>query len=341
MQSYYFRVDGGSIYSVATGHIFRCLKLAEYLAKHNNVEIFFIMKDYKEGVDLVNQLKFPVILLSPQTTFDEEIRIIKNKAKQNSIIICDVRKIGQPYISQMKEHFRTFVLFDDLGIKNVNPDILINPAPYCYNEYNKRDYPKSALLLGEKFFFLSKQLKDNSCKRDFRKEKFSIMASFGGADPMNITEVFIQRLVPCISEFDISIILGPAYLKKDEIKTRYGSIKNIRFIENVSPLDRVFLKHNIAFVCGGDTCIEACASGMATFIIASIYYEKKTAELLHKSRMAYFVGDIEGIKRDGFSNGCLRALKNKDFLNRIASYGRNLTDGKGLERVCRILSENN
>ena len=43
-----FRVDGGAIYSIATGHITRCLKLANYIRKNYKIEIIKLTR----GVDV-------------------------------------------------------------------------------------------------------------------------------------------------------------------------------------------------------------------------------------------------------------------------------------------------
>ena len=221
----------------------------------------------------------------------------------------------------------------------MHPDILINPTPFCYDGYNKSEYPETTLLLGEKFFFIRPDFVDKSYIRDFQKEKYSVIASFGGADPLNITEFFIQTISPRLSAHDISVVLGTAYAKKDEVIEKYKGRRNIRFFTQVFPLDGMFLSHDIAFVCAGDTCIEACRSGIATFIISSIYYEKKFGQLLHEKGMACFVADIEDIKGGKFLHNYLTVFENREMLMRLSRCGMTLIDGEGLERIYRFIWE--
>src|SRR3989338_4801734 len=278
MKKYYFRVDGGNIYSIATGHIARCLKLAEYINLREKTEICFIMKDYPEGIDLIRN-KFEVFTLDRGIGKKDEARILRESIKAGSYFICDLRGVDDAYISEIKKIGATFILFDDLGIEDVHPDILINPTPFCYEKYNRIGYPGTTLLLGEKFFFMRPGLSDKSYSRNFLKNKYSIIASFGGADPLNITEFFIQTIVPKLGTCDISIVLGPAYAKKEEMINKYGASDTVRFVTQAFPLDPMLLNHDIAFVCGGVTCIEATRSGAATFIISSIDYEKSLGQL--------------------------------------------------------------
>lgn len=336
MRRYYFRVDGGNIYSIATGHIMRCLKLAEYIKKTEEAEISFIMRNYTEGTNLVNN-KFKVISLDINTDTPSEIGLLKSIISKDSYFICDLRNINNEYISQIKKNCRRFILFDDLGIKNISPDILINPTPFCNEVCRQNELPNSTLLSGEKFFFINETLVEKSYVRNFEKQRLNIMASFGGADPCNITEFFIKHMVPQLSAHNISIILGPAYANKEEIFGRHSKISNVKFYLNIWPLDELFLQNDIAFVCAGDTCIESCASGAATLILSSINYERKLGELLHKKGMAYFIADIEDIKRNKINEAYLEVLKDPARLMSISQAARHLIDGRGQERIYQAI----
>lgn len=338
MKKYYFRVDGGNIYSIAIGHIARCLKLAEYIAAKEKAAISFIMKDYPEGIELVRK-KFKVFTLKKSTGRKEEIEILNKIIDTGSYFICDLRDIDDDYIRGVKKRCGAFILFDDLIVRDAHPDILINPSPFCSRDYNKSEYPHTDLLLGERYFFMRSGLIDKSQARNFQKKRYSIMASFGGADPMNITEFFIRNIAPEIKGHDISVILGPAYMKKEEIMKKYKDTGSLHFFTNIFPLDEMLSSHDIAFVCGGDTAVEACTSGTATFIISSIGYEKKFAQLLHEKGMAHFVADIEDIKIDKLSRGYMDILSDKNRLEELSRNGMALTDGGGLERIYKFISK--
>ncbi len=333
--NYYFRVDGGNIYSIATGHITRCLKLADYISSHEKAKICFIMKNYSEGVRLVKN-RYQVRLINKDLNINDEVRLIRRSIDKDSDFICDLRNINNGYISKIKENCNKFILFDDLGIKNLTPHVLINPTPFCYLNYNGKIKSKTTLLLGEKFFFTDKPLIKKAFTRKYNKRKYNILASFGGADPCNITNFFLKNIAPNLKTHRISVILGPANQNKLELIKNYRN-KNIKFYTNLTCLSDVFSTCDIAFVCAGDTCIESCVSGLATFIISSIYYEKKLGQLLHKKKMAYFVADIANIKMNKISARYLKIMNSDKLLREISSQGRDLVDGEGLERVYAVI----
>lgn len=344
MAKYFFRVDGGNIYSIATGHIKRCLKLADYISsiEKEDADICFIMKNYKDGVRLADK-KYKVITFSANSDLKNEIEFLRDIISREGYFICDIRGIDNRYIAEIKKICFKFVLFDDLCIKDVEPDIIINPTPFSYQEYNEADYSRVTLLLGEKFFFVDPGLIKRTYTRDFNKESYKILVSFGGADPLNITEFFIKNFVTRLKQHNISIVLGPAYSLREEIVSKYSHIKNIKLYLNLNSLDTLLLDSDIAFVAGGDTCIEACASGLATFIISSIAYERKLAQALHARNIAYFLADKEKISDDEcVDDYFLESLrKNKELLGNLSKNTRSLIDGYGLERVYNIIKENN
>jgi len=335
MKKYYFRVDGGNIYSIATGHIKRCLKLARHISqKDDGAEICFIMKDYKEGLDLVAE-DYKVIVLDRNTDLNAEKDLMRDLPSEGFYFICDIRNIDNEYIDIVRKKSLKFVLFDDLGIENIRPDILINPTPFCYLEYKGNKYPETTMLLGERFFIIDGFFIDRQRIRDFKKKRYNIIASFGGADFLNITEFFIRNVAPKLMPHNISIVLGPAYAKTRQITGKY---KNIRFHTGASSLTSLFADNDIAFVCGGDTAVESCANGLATFIISSIYYEKKVGESLHERKMAYFIADIEDIKNSNFNERYIGILKNRNgFLMTLSENGAGLVDKEGAERIHKVL----
>jgi len=339
MKKYCFRVDGGDVYSIATGHITRCLKLADFISRNEKADIYFIMKQYKGGIALVEK-KYKVLPLSVELDIPGEIAFIKKAITDNSYFICDTRNVTKEYVAEIKKMCLAFVLFDDLSAQGIAPDMLINPTPFCSDDYNYGKYPGTMLCLGEKYFFANEALLDKAHERHFDKEKYNILASFGGADPCNITEFFINNIAPKLKKHNISIVLGPAYAGKAEVLERYRRIDSINFFTDIFPLDGKLLENDIAFVSGGDTCIEACASGAATFIISSIYYEKKIGELLHRNKMAYFVSDIDDIKDNMFDESYLDVLAgDKKTLGSISRAGMTLVDSRGLGRVYKLLTD--
>lgn len=333
MKDYYFRVDAGNVYSLATGHLTRCLKLADYISSKEKADICFLMKGYPEGIKLVEG-RYRVVILARNSGEKEELEFISRNISKGCFFICDVRGVGAGYVKKIKRICTKFVLFDDLGEACGQSDILINSGLLYNRAYNKKGFPGTDFLLGEKYFLLSRKLVSRGHKRGFVGRKLKVMASFGGADPCGVTEFFIENIVPLLKGHEIAVVLGPAFGRKKEVLRRYAGINGLKFISGVNNLDNLLLKHDIAFTCGGDTCIEACASGAVTMIISSIFYERKLAEVLHKRGMAYFVADIDALRNKEFNLGPLKiALGDRRLLRNISSTGLGRVDGLGLERV--------
>ena len=85
MKKYYFRVDGGDVYCIATGHIMRCLKLADFISMREKAEIYFIMKNYKDGIGLVGG-RYRVLLIDKDLNIKDETKNINNNLEKENLI---------------------------------------------------------------------------------------------------------------------------------------------------------------------------------------------------------------------------------------------------------------
>jgi len=105
-----FRVDGGSIYSLAMGHVFRCLRLAKQLSEIN-VNCLFLMKNFPEGVKVVTSSGFVTKLLHPEISVQKEASALVTFAlDKNAIVFFDLRSsINHLLFNAVKNEARSFI----------------------------------------------------------------------------------------------------------------------------------------------------------------------------------------------------------------------------------------
>ncbi len=337
-----FRVDGGNVYSVAMGHVYRCLHLAHHLSDKNTGNISFLMRNFPEGVGKV-KTTYPVEYVPKDLSICEERDFIFSKIAVKDVFICDIKGIDNNYIKKIKQKVSLFCYFDDIGISDINPDILINPSPYTdmslYTPADGCDY-----LLGLDYFILDNRIyktKKDSLNTNIRK----ILLSFGGADLTNITGAFIKNMRDFFKEYFITVIIGCAYNQKREkqlkeiTNVRKAQGFTIKLKKDVPSLYPFFLETDIAIVAGGDTCLESIFTGTPTFIISSIEYEAKSAKALHDKGIARHVGFIQKDSAKEILKNVENDLSNKKLLKELFENGKSVIDGKGIERVANKILE--
>lgn len=335
-----FRVDGGNVYGVAMGHVYRCLKVAKAIAERKaGADITFVMKNYKAGTKKVQEEGFKVVQIPYEWRIEEEIDFIDKFTKEftSHIFIADTRDINNKYIESVKTNRGYFIYFDDLGGHSLKPDVIINPSVaeslQKYRSYNK----KTAYYIGEKYFIIDRNffLKP---KDSIREECNRILVSFGAADPCNLTCRILKILVKLAVEININVILGPAYNYRRELnKLLQNSRRDITTKTNVKNMYNEIMNADIGIVSGGDTCLEMIYTGTPTMIIPSIWYEKETAGYLAEKGAAECVYLDEGDEK--ILNGIEDLIHNYSKRKSLSRIGRKIIDGKGIERVFAIIKD--
>lgn len=330
----YYRVDGGNVYSLGMGHVYRCLKFADY-TKKRGIDSVFIMKDIEEGINKVKERGYKVIKFRKEIDKKNEIRKLK-KICRDQILITDVRGIDNEYFLTLNAVCIKTIYFDDLGDNDFSPHILINPSVVPSLQRYKKRQATTKYLIGVKFFILGDGFKR---KGQIKKTVKNVLVSLGGADPANYTPSILKIIGNLDYDFKINLILGPAFIKFKEVDYIVKQMnRKIKILRNVANMGELMYDADIAFVSGGDTALELAYTGTSGFLVPTIYYENETAGYLEGKKVFVNLGDIKR-KSDE------EILKKIDIFwndfNMRKEFSRNtkkFIDGGGLKRVFREIS---
>lgn len=290
-----FRVDGGNIYSVAMGHVFKCVRIARFL-REKNVKCLFVMKNYPEGVNIVNSYGFEVKLLDKVISIHEEKKkVVSLSNDSNALLYVDLRNNKKDIIEFANRKGITTVVYEDVNIEDIEPTLLINPSMSCIIE-NIYHPPKknTRYLLGTEYVVLDPLL--NAYKRKiFSPVIQDLFTCFGGADPGNMSSIILNVLLTGNDTFNIILALGPAFMHYDEIYkilAEKDERKRVTLITDCKDLAPIQTECDAAITSGGTITYESIALRIPTLVIPSIDSEARNiAPLIDK-------GLIMGIKKD-------------------------------------------
>ena len=333
----FFRVDGGNVYSLGMGHVYRCLKMANLLKK-KGVNSSFIMKDIRGGINKVEENGYPVIRLPKKITKSAEIkRLIK--ISENNLLVIDIRKIDNDYFKQLNISCNKTVYFDDLGGNNLTPDILVNasvtPSLQKYEKKNR----KTTYLIGPQFFILGTA----GFKRKARIKAgiLDVLISLGGADPAGYTKLLLPLLAGLDYDFRLKVVLGPAFRDLRTITVMVRKAKHeIHILKNVDNMGELMFNADIAFVAGGDTALELAYTGTPGLLVPTIHYEGATADYLEKKEIFVSLGDIKKISRGDILKKIDLFWHNTRMRARFSKNARSFIDGRGLQRIVDAIGIN-
>ncbi len=325
------RVDGGNVFSVAMGHVYRCLKLADYLREHCGISPLFIMKDYHGGVQKVREWDFDIITIPGDSDTHIDIEITKTHV-QNALLIIDVRHYAPKHVDILRKNAKRTVLFDDLSGTDYRPDVLINPAVLPRHHEYPGGNSDVSYCLGPDYFILGRQ---KTRPRDNVSETVkSILVSLGGADPANYSMELLKKIAAISAEFQFNFVLGPGYGHKKEFRLMADELRaDILIFEDVNDLTEMMAASDLAITAGGDTCLELAWTGTPGMIAPTISYEAETAEYLNKKEIFVSLGDIRNSTSEEVCSAIISFVDNYEKRHLFSANGRQLIDGMGIKRV--------
>lgn len=164
----------------------------------------------------------------------------------------------------------------------------------------------------------------------------NVLLTFGGSDPKNITKHTINELKR-LRDIDITIVLGPAYRKLDELTKIINNMPNYTIIRNAKNMPELIYNSDLCFVSGGITLYEVAAIGTPSIVVCQVEHQVKTAERFEKDGVVINLGLIDELK-EGQIISAFNELNN-DIKKRqaLSTTGKKYVDGKGLYRVKKII----
>ncbi len=257
----FFRVDGNK--NIATGHIMRCISYANFF-KIKGCECVFVTAD-DEMHGLITSKGYKAICLCTQyDNLNSEIEIFKTLIKENSpnLVFIDTYFVTEKYLIEITKFVKTLYL-DDLNSFDYPVDAILNYSVYANNfNYNKN----KTLFLGTAYT----ALRDEFIKAKpitINKKIRNIFFTTGGADNLSIVSSYLKSN-NFINENKINyhIIIGNFFSEQDKlfIINLSKTNKHIFVYENVTNMQEIMSKCDLAISAGGSTLYELSYLGIPT-----------------------------------------------------------------------------
>ncbi len=347
----WIKTNGNGI--IATGHIRRCLNIADALEKRG-AEIMFLLSDTdsEEVFKLLcdgDKHDYPYRVL--QTLFSDpmgDIPVLDDLLAEDApdFFLIDSLFITPEYISAVKEcaqkHSADVKIgyIDDFNKMDCPLDLAIN---YDLTA-NAEDNGAKVKLFGGEYAPLRKQFQNS--EYSVKDVASRVFLSSGGTDPFHVilnilTEIFESsspyRGILDFTGIQCEVIVGALFddeYKKElyEFAQRHSTIT---LYEGVDNMVEIMQKCDFAVSAGGNTLYELCAVGVPTVVYSIADSQVEPAKGFDKAGAAKYAGDARNDRRlvQKIVTWGTAAIDNKGFRTRMSEKARNAIDGKGAERI--------
>lgn len=353
-----FRTD--SSLQIGTGHLQRCITLANALRQQGAV-VSFICRDLPgNGIFLLKKHHFSVQILSSSKLLNDHSPQCKHQAwlgvsqqidadqtlqaLANQTIdwmIVDHYALDAFWESQLRIKSRSILVIDDLADRTHDCDVLLDQN-YYLDQAIRYDLliPKSChLLLGPHYALLRDEfslLRKNTPRLIQKINKISVF--FGGCDLNNTTEKTIKAL-QLINRNDIKIdvLIGALNPNMEALKKAASTAKNIFLHTYMDSIAEWLNASDFAIGAGGVTLLERSCLGLPSLILSCATNQEQTAKASAIAGFAYYLGPDITINKEQLAHSIQECITNHDLLKRMSQKGMELVDGKGTSRVVNRL----
>ncbi len=288
-----FRVDGNK--KIGTGHIMRCVSIAEQAKKRS--EILFIVAD-ESGKEITDNMGFSSLVLhTDYENMETELSLFSQCICQMQVdmILVDSYYITKRYISELSE-MAPVSLIEDFITETYEANNIINYNMYAKEKVYQSMYENSKklkptnFLLGPSFAPLRPQFMNLNYQ--VREEVSSVLLTTGGTDPYNFCGVILKNLLKNenYNALKFHVVSGIFNTNRDALKLIEKENRQVFIHENVSDMAELMIECDVVISAAGTTMYELSAIGVPTIAFAFVDNQEKNANEFSKEKMTLFAG---------------------------------------------------
>ncbi|EON70440.1 UDP-2,4-diacetamido-2,4,6-trideoxy-beta-L-altropyranose hydrolase [Lysinibacillus sphaericus] len=319
--SIFIRVDAST--EIGTGHVIRCLTLANRLKKEGKTVAFICRHAEGDCMELIEQQGFYVYKLRAsegslwtyvadywKEDARETINILRHyKVEQ---LIVDHYSIDIKWEQVVRPFTKEIMVIDDLANRPHDCDELLDQNFYLNKDsrYNGLVPVHTRLLLGPKHALLREEFKEaRKIIKSFTGKVERIFVFFGGSDPTNETEKVLRAILPIIhlKKIEVDVVVGNSNPNKMKIREVCSTSDQLTYHCQINNMAELMVKADLAIGAGGATTWERIYLHLPTIVIAVADNQVKAAEDLAEINAIVFLGMHNSIREENISS-CLRNI---------------------------------
>lgn len=318
-----FAIRADASIQIGSGHIIRCLSLADQL-KAQGHQCFFISRNNDGNlVDFVTQRGYQTCILendqkntellldteyqkwlgvSEEYDAEQTASLIAVQYQRVDWVVVDHYGLSAKWEASLKNIAEHILVIDDLANREHDADIILDCGVInSENDYKLLNQGKAKILLGAKYALLRpefteyrKKIKVNTLTSTAPKIK--LLINLGGVDKDNLTTQILNIIENTVFpyEVELTIIMGLNAPWKSTVIEKAKQLKYLtQVLVNVSNMAELMVNHDLAIGAAGSTAWERCCLGLPTIMICMADNQKMIAKGLHDLGVAISLDQTE------------------------------------------------
>ena len=356
-----FRSDASV--QIGTGHVMRCLTLANYLRACGHLCWFMFRSMPQSLQNLIALAGHDLIILETKSIYDTKSgekldhaywlnvsqeedaaeAVLCLQTIQFDCIIVDHYALDEEWESRVVKYCRRIMVIDDLADRRHLCNILVDQnVGRKASDYNTLLPIDATRLIGPHYAILRPEFaayrSESLGRREIDITIKKILITMGGVDQNNYTGDILKvfKANDYSAELEIIVVMGSEAPWLNEVK-KIGSQLNqsVKVLTGVDNMAKLMANCDLSIGAAGSTSWERCCLGLPSLVFILAENQISVANELAKSGACILIENMPHLKKtlddillNGDTSSCLPDL---------ISSSSALVDGQGTSRVCDYL----
>jgi UDP-2,4-diacetamido-2,4,6-trideoxy-beta-L-altropyranose hydrolase len=356
-----FRAD--SSLDIGTGHVMRCLTLADAL-RVQGAQCAFVCREHPGNLhDLIQARGHAIHTLPLVAKVGRSVSATGYAGWLGADWATDaeqtVAAIGGPAVDWLiVDHYaldarweklagtasRHLMVIDDLADRSHDCDLLLD------QNLNRQigDYAgliplHCKIFIGPMFALLQQRfttLRDYSIRRREENKLAHILVSMGGIDKDNLTGKVLNALnhLPLPSSCQITVVLGANAPWISIVQLQAANMLSTKVLINVQDMAQLMADSDLAIGAAGSSAWERCCLGLPTLMLVMAENQREAATSIERAGAAFAIDSGENLQSE-LSSQIATLIKDKNLMKNLTKNALNVTSGHGCAIMVKALME--
>ncbi|MFB9866132.1 UDP-2,4-diacetamido-2,4,6-trideoxy-beta-L-altropyranose hydrolase [Vreelandella sulfidaeris] len=360
-----FRADASV--QIGTGHVMRCLTLAEELRRQGHQCLFICRNHEGHLADIITQKGFELHLLQPpeqletlakdelvlahadwlgvpwQTDANQTLQVLSSSNAE--WLIVDHYALDAKWERKLAEAVSQIMVIDDLADREHDCAVLLdqNVLGCCFKRrYQSNVNENCRLLLGPTYALLSHEYAVLANALPSRNGSIArILIFVGGSDPFHLTELYLKVLAKQeFSHLSVDVVIGKNYPLSAVIQELVNKRANTQLYSGLPSLAALMVRADLMLGAGGTTNWERMCLGLNVIVASIARNQDKINQVLGNRSLVTFLGKADELTTDAIACAIRSVISEPESNSQRSDVMRKIVDGYGAQYVCRVLTGN-
>jgi UDP-2,4-diacetamido-2,4,6-trideoxy-beta-L-altropyranose hydrolase len=346
---------------IGTGHVSRCLRVANELRKRGG-EVTFVCAPLEGNVShWISDSGFGVLSLSAfgdeplqpiESAWPIEIQEVDSIATRGfahfmeaEVVLVDHYSLNSTWEKRLNDQDIKVIALDDLEERSHSASCVIRPGLPNYSSNDSDQGPSRAISFsGLRYAIVPTEFCEIGSSRGLNREssEVRVLIYFGGVDEGNFSESIVDSLVKAMAsgllpQMQVELVLGARNRHARELQVRYGNNPFVNLHESSSSLAPLMAKCDLAIGAGGVTALERVAAGLPSVSFSLAPNQIGANRSLDELGVAVSAGNSGEYQEDKFISMLQDVLDGLADMEKRYLFPKGVIDCLGASRIAETI----